>query len=246
MILKLGRIIEMMLLSVYKSKNYSTIYMVNCTVFFNFGIYIVRVLLQGIAIEKSNVHLPYSKINEYGISAEGLPEDKELKHPSSYGKKCCSLFWITVHQSQSKVRHVLIWFTCARGGVPPWFYVPTDLEFWHSSRLPPPEQNSEIYMYTYTAYWACSTYVHVHVCVFVGSCLATKGQFAGYRKGVGHHKVERRSTTITNESITWPGILCTPINNYYVCVCDVCVCTLYIFVISNQSFIESLLTMGWV
>ena len=61
--------------------------MVNCTVFFNFGIYIVCVLLQGIAIEKSNVRLPYSKINEYGISAEGLPEDKELKHPSSYGKK---------------------------------------------------------------------------------------------------------------------------------------------------------------
>ena len=126
--------------------------MVTCTVFFNFGIYIVRVLLQGIAIEKSNVRLPYSKINEYGISTEGLPEDKELKHPSSYGKKCYSLFWITVHQSQSKVRRVLIWFTCTRVGVLPWFYVPTDLEFWHSSHLPPPEQNSEIYMYMYAAY----------------------------------------------------------------------------------------------
>ena len=38
-------------------------------------------------MNKPNVRLPYSKINEYGISAEGLPEDKVLKHPSSYGKK---------------------------------------------------------------------------------------------------------------------------------------------------------------
>ena len=33
--------------------------------------------------------------------------------------------------------------------------------------------------------------IHVHVYVFVGSCLATKvfRQFAGYGKGLGHHKV---------------------------------------------------------
>ena len=32
---------------------------------------------------------------------------------------------------------------------------------------------------------------HVCVCVFVGSCLATKvyRQFASYGKGLGHHKV---------------------------------------------------------
>ena len=29
-------------------------------------------------------------------------------------------------------------------------------------------------------------YMYMCVCVFVGSCLATKGQFAGYGKGVGH------------------------------------------------------------
>ena len=127
--------------------------MVNCTVFFNFGIYIVLVLLQGIAIEKSNVRLPYSKINEYGISAEGLPEDKELKHPSSYGKKMLqSILDNSASITIKDIRRVLIWFTCARGGVPPRFYVPTDLEFWHSSHLPPPEQNSEVYMYTYAAY----------------------------------------------------------------------------------------------
>ena len=40
----------------------------------------------GVAVEKPNVRLPYSKIKEYGISAEGLPDDKDLKHPSSYGK----------------------------------------------------------------------------------------------------------------------------------------------------------------
>ena len=32
----------------------------------------------------------------------------------------------------------------------------------------------------------------VSVCAFVGSCLATKLQFAGYGKGVGHHKVGQR------------------------------------------------------
>ena len=30
-------------------------------------------------------HLPYSKIEQYGILIEGLPEGKILKHPSSYG-----------------------------------------------------------------------------------------------------------------------------------------------------------------
>ena len=29
--------------------------------------------------------LPYSKIEQYGILIEGLPEGKILKHPSSYG-----------------------------------------------------------------------------------------------------------------------------------------------------------------
>lgn len=30
-------------------------------------------------------HLPYSKIEQYGILIEGLPKGKILKHPSSYG-----------------------------------------------------------------------------------------------------------------------------------------------------------------
>ena len=36
--------------------------------------------------------------------------------------------------------------------------------------------------------------VCVHVCVFVDSCPATKvyKQFAGYGKGVDHHKVDQR------------------------------------------------------
>ena len=34
-------------------------------------------------MKKQNVRLPYSKIKEYGIHADGL---KTLKHPSSYGK----------------------------------------------------------------------------------------------------------------------------------------------------------------
>lgn len=37
-------------------------------------------------MKKQNVRLPYSKIKEYGIHADGLPENKTLKHPSSYGK----------------------------------------------------------------------------------------------------------------------------------------------------------------
>ena len=38
-----------------------------------------------------------------------------------------------------------------------------------------------------------SMFTCVCVCMFVGSCLATKvfiGKFAGYEKGVGHHKVD--------------------------------------------------------
>ena len=40
----------------------------------------------GECIGKAKIKLPYSKIVEYGISLEGLPEDVVLKHPSSYGK----------------------------------------------------------------------------------------------------------------------------------------------------------------
>ena len=40
----------------------------------------------GECIGKDKIKLPYSKITEYGISLEGLPEDVILKHPSSYGK----------------------------------------------------------------------------------------------------------------------------------------------------------------
>ena len=37
----------------------------------------------GECIGKDKIKLPYSKITEYGISLDGLPEDVILKHPSS-------------------------------------------------------------------------------------------------------------------------------------------------------------------
>jgi len=40
----------------------------------------------GTYVGKDRAKLPYSKIEEYGIVIHGLPDDKGLKHPSSYGK----------------------------------------------------------------------------------------------------------------------------------------------------------------
>ena len=44
-------------------------------------------LAKGTCVNNPGVRLPYSKIKEYGIQAEGLPDNKDLKHPSSYGKR---------------------------------------------------------------------------------------------------------------------------------------------------------------
>lgn len=40
----------------------------------------------GQAIRNTAAKLPYKRIREYGISMDGLPQDKCLKHPSSYGR----------------------------------------------------------------------------------------------------------------------------------------------------------------
>ena len=42
-------------------------------------------LCTGLQVNNPAARLPYSKIQQYGILIEGLPEGKTLKHPSSYG-----------------------------------------------------------------------------------------------------------------------------------------------------------------
>ena len=39
----------------------------------------------GLQVSNPGACLPYSKIEQYGILIEGLPDGKTLKHPSSYG-----------------------------------------------------------------------------------------------------------------------------------------------------------------
>lgn len=40
----------------------------------------------GLTVGNPKARLPYSKVDVYGISVEGLPNGKTLKHPSSYGQ----------------------------------------------------------------------------------------------------------------------------------------------------------------
>ena len=40
----------------------------------------------GQSIGDTAARLPYRRIKEYGISMDGLPQEKSLKHPSSYGR----------------------------------------------------------------------------------------------------------------------------------------------------------------
>lgn len=40
----------------------------------------------GQSVGDKGAKLPYKKIQEYGISMTGLPQNKLLKHPSSYGR----------------------------------------------------------------------------------------------------------------------------------------------------------------
>ena len=47
---------------------------------------------------EANVKLPYSKITEYGISIDNLPDDITLKHPSSYGKAAMRKILAIKHQ----------------------------------------------------------------------------------------------------------------------------------------------------
>lgn len=42
--------------------------------------------ITGESIGDATARLPYKRVQEYGISVSGLPEDKSLKHPSSYGR----------------------------------------------------------------------------------------------------------------------------------------------------------------
>ena len=53
-----------------------------------------------LCIGKANVKLPYSKIAEYGISIDNLPDDIMLKHPSSYGKAAMRKILAVKHQLQ--------------------------------------------------------------------------------------------------------------------------------------------------
>ena len=43
-------------------------------------------MITGESIGDATARLPYKRVQEYGISVSGLPEDKSLKHPSSYGR----------------------------------------------------------------------------------------------------------------------------------------------------------------
>ena len=43
-------------------------------------------MITGESIGDASARLPYKRVQEYGISVSGLPEDKSLKHPSSYGR----------------------------------------------------------------------------------------------------------------------------------------------------------------
>ena len=57
---------------------------------YNKGVLSSHVLLSlctGLQVNNPAARLPYSKIEKYGITVEGLPEGKILKHPSSYGPK---------------------------------------------------------------------------------------------------------------------------------------------------------------
>ena len=40
----------------------------------------------GESIGDTTARIPYKRIKEYGISVSCLPEEKSLKHPSSYGR----------------------------------------------------------------------------------------------------------------------------------------------------------------
>ena len=64
---------------------YSQVYMYigvvsGCDVMLVIFIYI------GLTVGNPKARLPYSKVDVYGISVEGLPNGKTLKHPSSYGQ----------------------------------------------------------------------------------------------------------------------------------------------------------------
>jgi len=58
--------------------------------------YIIRISI-GQYVGKRNSKLPYSKIDDYGISIDGLPPGISLKHPSSYGKNAMKLILSNKH-----------------------------------------------------------------------------------------------------------------------------------------------------
>ena len=64
-------------------------------------------------VGKANVKLPYSKITEYGISIDNLPDDITLKHPSSYGKAAMRKILAIKHQLQMTGNKCIYTYICS-------------------------------------------------------------------------------------------------------------------------------------
>ena len=67
----------------------------------------------GESIGDTTARMPYKRIQEYGISVSGLPEEKSLKYPSSYGRLTLRQILankdnITVQGSYTNYRYVYV------------------------------------------------------------------------------------------------------------------------------------------
>ena len=69
-------------------------------------------MITGESIGDKTARLPYKRIQEYGISVSGLPEDKFLKHPSSYGR--LTLRQILVNKDNITVQGMAIYGWCIK------------------------------------------------------------------------------------------------------------------------------------
>lgn len=47
----------------------------------------VFIICVGNCTGNQKAHFPYAKVESYGITINGLPDDIQLKHPSSYGRE---------------------------------------------------------------------------------------------------------------------------------------------------------------
>ena len=61
----------------------------------------------GESIGDTTARFPYKRTQEYGISVIGLPEEKSLKHPSSYGR--LTLRQILANKDNIIVQGMAIW-----------------------------------------------------------------------------------------------------------------------------------------